>query len=106
MMQGDAYGVSIEILDNSGNVVTESDVSDIEIVVGSLRKTYKNGEIFFVDNGDGSPRWVIPLSQKETFKFPISRVNVQIRVAWSNGEVEGDLVGQIVVSESRSKEVL
>lgn len=106
MMQGDSYGIEIDIRDNSGNVVTPSDISDVEITVGPYRKTYRKGEVFFVDNGDGSPKWVFPLSQKETFKLRMSRVNVQIRVEWANGEVEGYTVGQILISESRSKEVL
>ena len=105
-MQGDSYGIEIDILDNSGRAVTPDDIAEVEITVGHMRRTYTSGGVFFVDNGDGSPKWVLPLSQKETFRLPVTRVNVQIRIAWSNGEVEGAEAGRIVVSESSSKEVL
>lgn len=105
-MQGDSYGIEIDIFDNIGNIVTPDDISDVEITIGRIRKTYREGSLFYVDGGDGSPKWIFPLSQKETFRFPASRVNVQARIAWPNGEVEGLHSGHIVVHESSSREVL
>lgn len=106
MMQGDSFGLEIEILDHDNNVVTPDDISDVEIMVGHLRKSYKEGEIFFVDNGGDPARWIFPLSQEETFKLPIVPAKVQIRIMWANKEVEGSAIGQIKVDENRSKEVL
>lgn len=105
-MQGDAYGIEIDIFDKNGNMVTPDDISDVEITVGHIRKTYKGGSLFYVDNGGGSSQWIFPLSQQETFRFPASKANVQIRIAWPNGEVEGGRLGYLVVHESSSKEVL
>lgn len=103
MMQGDSYGLSIEILKADGTAVTEADVSDVEVTIGHLRKTYLNGEVTF-DTETG--KWVFPLIQEETFQFPAMRVKGQVRVAWAGGGVEGADLGNISVHESMSKEVL
>lgn len=103
MMQGDSYGLSIEILKADGSAVTLKDVSDVEITIGHLRKTYKNGEVTF-DSDSG--KWVFPLTQEETFKFPVMRVKGQVRVAWAGGGVEGASLGYVNINESYSKEVL
>lgn len=101
MMQGDSYGLRIEILNADGVAVTPDDISDVEITVGFIRKTYANVEIFY---SDGS--WVIPLTQEETFTLPATRVKAQVRVAWKDGFVEGASLGEIRVHESISKVVL
>jgi hypothetical protein len=102
MMQGDAYGLNIEIVNASGVAVTPEDVSDVEITVGFLRKTYAKGEITHSSNG----KWVFPMTQEETFKLPASHVKAQVRVLWPNGYCEGASLGSINVHESISKEVL
>ena len=102
MMQGDAYGLAIEIKDATDKVVTTEDVMDVEIAIGYLRKTYKEGGISF-ENG----MWIFPLTQEETFKFsPTMRVKGQVRVMFKNGTVEGVSLGNVCVYESISKEVL
>lgn len=101
MMQGDSYGLEIEILNDDGVTVTEEDVSDLEITIGHLTKTYRDEEVTF----DGE-NWIFPLSQEETFDFPPSAVKAQLRIVWSNGQVEGVPLGKLRVDESMSKEVL
>ena len=101
MMQGDSYGLRIKILKADKTAVTTDDVADVEITVGSVRKTYANNEVTF-DNGE----WVFPLTQEETFKFPATNVKAQVRVMWSDGGVEGASLGKIRVHESISREVL
>ena len=103
MMQGDSYGLPIEIKNSGGTAVTPEDVSDVEIVIGHLIKTYKKNEIGF--NAD-SGVWIFPLTQEETFSFPAMRVKGQARIAWASGGVEGVRLEHIDVSESYSKEVL
>ena len=95
MMQGDAYGVSIEIRKEDGTVVAESDVSDVEITIGNMTKTKSGGAVRFEDNV-----WVFPVTQAETFKLPAARV------VWQNGDVEGVVLDDILVRESLSREVL
>lgn len=103
MMQGDEKNLNIEILNRNQVPITADDVSDVEIVVGSLRKTYKNGEVFF--DADKS-KWICPVTQEETFTLPASRVKAQARILWPNGEVEGCPLGYVNIHESISKEVL
>lgn len=101
MMQGDSYGLSIDVLNADDEAVTPDDVSDVEITIGYLRKTYASGEVTYADG-----KWVFPLTQEETFRLPASRVKAQVRVVWANGNVEGTVLDPINVHESMSKEVL
>ena len=101
MMQGDSYGIRVEILKSDGSVITSSDVSDVEISIGSLRKTHKSGKLSFADGN-----WVFPITQKETLSLPSTYVSAQVRVAFPNGDVEGVSLGEIRVQESTSKAVL
>ena len=101
MMQGDSYGLRIEILNADGVAVTSDDVSDVEITIGFIRKTYANREIVYSDG-----LWIIPLTQEETFKLPATRVKAQARVVWNDGFVEGASLGEIRIYESISKVVL
>ena len=101
MMQGDSYGLAIEVLKADGSLVTDADVSDIEITIGNLRKTTDDGVVY--DSGSGA--WKFPLSQEESFQMP-RRVKGQVRLMWKQGEVEGVSLGDISVDESLSREVL
>ena len=101
MMQGDSYGLMIEIKKEDGTLVTSEDVTNVEISIGHLRKTFADGEIAY-----SGGHWVFPFSQEETFNFPVSKVKAQVRVVWANGVVEGCSLGEIRVNESISKVVL
>ena len=102
-MQGDAYGLPIEILKSDDSIVTADDVSDVEITIGFITKSYKAGEVTF--NPDAG-KWIFPLTQAETFKLPAIRIKAQVRVLWKDGSVEGVCMDGINVHESISKEVL
>ena len=101
MMQGDSYYLGISILNNAGNPVTPDDVSDIEITIGHLRKTYRNAELIY-----SGGLWMFPVSQQESFGYWPSAVKAQVRVAWANGVVEGKPLYGVRMNESISKEVL
>ena len=101
MMQGDSYNLGIRILNNAGNPVTPDDVTDVEITIGHLSKTYKNAELTFHEG-----MWMFPLSQQETFRYWPSSVKAQVRVLWANGVVEGKPLYGVRINESISKEVL
>lgn len=103
MMQGDSYSLAIEILNAYGTPVTDADVSNVEITIGNLRKSMKDGTVVY-SSGDGV--WKFPLSQEETFRYLPSRVKGQVRLVWKNGEVEGIKLDDILVGESISREVL
>jgi hypothetical protein len=101
MMQGDSYFLGVRILNNAGNPVAPEDVSDVEITLGHLAKTYRRAELSF-QNGV----WLFPLSQEESFGFFPSPVKAQVRLVWSNGVVEGKPLYGVRILESISKEVL
>jgi len=83
MMQGDSYVLSLEILDVDDNVVVASDVKDIEIMVGQIRKTYASGEVTF---NEEFREWEVPLSQEETFKIlPTANLRGQARIVCTAG---------------------
>lgn len=101
MMQGDSYNLGIRILNNAGNPVTPDDVTDVEITIGHLSKTYLNTQLTFSEDV-----WLFPLSQKETFGYLPGAVKAKVRVKWANGVVEGKTLYGVRIDESISKEVL
>ena len=101
MMQGDACLLGISILNNARSPVTPADVTDVEITIGHLRKTYGNGELSFQGG-----RWLFPLSQKETFGVIAANPASQVRVRWANDVVEGKPLYGVRLRESISREVL
>ena len=101
MMQGDSYKLRLKILSPDQTALTPEDLEDVEITIGSLIRTYSAGGITYEDG-----EWFIHLTQKETFKLPVPRAKVQVRVKRADGDVEGQLLGQIVINESLSKGVL
>lgn len=103
MMQGDSYNLEVKILNTDQEVVTPDGVSDVEITVGSLTKTYNRGEVTYDEVAE---KWLFPLTQEETFKFLPQKVKAQVRVVWNSRDVEGASLGTVNVLESISKEVL
>lgn len=101
MMQGDGYSLPIEIYRADGTVVTEEEVADVEVTLGNLRKTLKQGEVTFSDG-----KWQFPVIQQETFSLEAQRQRCQVRVLWLDGTAEGVSLGEILVTESLSREVL
>lgn len=101
MMQGDGYGLPIEIHRSDGTVVTDGDVADVEVTLGSVRKTFGQGEVTFFDG-----KWFFPVTQQETFSLEAQRQRCQVRILWPDGTVEGVSLGEILVTESLSREVL
>ena len=101
MMQGDSYNLGVEILDDTGALVLPEAVSDIEIAIGHIKKTYANGEIKYGENV-----WLFPLTQEESFTLPAGKLYGQVRIKWASGEVNGCKLEIPRLDESRSKEVL
>lgn len=103
MMQGDCYGLSIDIRSAENTPLTPSEVADVELTLGHLKKTYSSGELFFDEE---AVLWSCPLSQQDTFSLPVAPVKAQLRILWPDGAVEGVSLGHIHIHESLSKEVL
>jgi hypothetical protein len=101
MMQGDAYLLGINILNNAGMPVTPADVIDVEITIGHLKKKYSDAALSFHDGV-----WMFHLSQSETFGCLPAAPKAQVRVKWANGVIEGKPLYGVRIDESISKEVL
>ena len=98
MMQGDARSLYVELLLPGDVVVEPKDVADVEITLGLLSKSYREGKITFADGV-----WVFPLTQRETFALKATVQKAQVRVRWPSGEIEGVFLGRIYMDESLSR---
>lgn len=103
MMQGDSRGLVIQIKKGDGTAVSAADVQDIEVAIGTIKKRMSKNEVIY-DSDSG--KWLVPLRQEETFKFPASHVEAQVRVVWPGGAVQGVSLGHVNVQNSLSREVL
>lgn len=102
IMQGDSYYLPIEIKID-GVYAELNDFDEIEIMIGStIRKTLSNNSIVF-DN------------EKKIFKVLLTQYNtlslqgnqtIQIRAKLKTGEVIGNIIEEISIIPSLSKEVL
>lgn len=101
MMQGDSYNLAFTVRNNAGAIVTPSDILDMEITIGHLRKTYRNIQITYKDG-----KWLFPLSQEETFGYWPKNLKAQCRILWADGILEGKPIRGVRIDESISKEVL
>ena len=101
MMQGDSYNLGIKLQDDTGAGILPEAVSDIEITIGHLTKTYAGGEIKYGENV-----WLFPLTQEESFSLTAGKPYGQVRIKWASGEVDGCKLDVPRLDESRSREVL
>ena len=101
MMQGDSYNLAFTVRNNAGSNILPSDIQDMEITIGHIRKTYKDAQIIYQDG-----KWMFPLTQKETFGYWPKATKAQIRILWANGVLEGKPIYGVRINESLSKEVL
>lgn len=102
IMEGDQYGIGIRITDKcSHNLITDQDVSDVEITIGKYTKTYASGEVTYSDE-----RFIFPLTQEESFDFDSKSVAAQVRVKFIGGDIIGEAFDRIDVKSSKSKEML
>lgn len=101
MMQGDACSLGFSVLNNAGSPVTPEDLLDLEITLGSIRKSYRRGQLTCREG-----KWFFPLSQQETFGLWPGEIPAQVRLVWRSGVVEGRPIYGLTLRESMSKEVL
>ncbi len=101
MMTGDAYNLPIQIETNMG-FANMGTFEDVEVMFGNVRKTISGGEIKY---DEGKQAFLIPLSQKETFRQK-RNVEIKIRCKFPDGSVIGVSAGNYDIEESASKVVL
>ena len=102
MMQGDQYRLPIELKYADGTFITQEEVKDVEVFVGTTRKMLSKGEIKF-DSLENV--FYVSLTQKETFMMR-GDVSVQARVLFLSGDVVGIVLGKLNFEQSTSKVVL
>lgn len=102
IMQGDEYSIPF-VIETASGTATPDIFSDLEIVIGNMRKTLSDGQIKYDDT---SKRFLFPLTQEETFSLSTAPQKVQLRCKTQNGEVIGQSLGVINVAASISKVVL
>ena len=74
IMQGDACRLPFHIRQD-GMVITPEMITDLEVTIGSLRKTYLTGGIIYADE-----HWLVYLSQEDTLSMTGSEyIRVRIR---------------------------
>ncbi len=98
LMQGDARSLYIELLKPGDVTVAPEDVADVEVTLGLLTKTYRKGQLTFIDGV-----WFFPLTQSETLAMKATVQKAQVRVRWPSGEIEGVFLGRIYMDESLSR---
>ena len=101
MMTGDSYNLPIQI-ETSMGFANMGTFEDMEVMFGDVRKTISNGEIKYDDKKQA---FLVPLSQKETFRQK-SNVEIQIRVKFADGSVVGISAGEYSIEKATSKVVL
>ena len=102
MMQGDSFYLTIELTDDSGETVVPAMLADLEIVVGNVRKTLKDGNIAW----DSERKlFSVELAQRDTFALG-GEEQVIARPKFNGGVVIGVNLGTISFDKTISKVVL
>lgn len=102
MMQGDQYRIPISLTYLNGEAITKGDLKDLEVMVGSLRKTLSDGGVSY-DESEGL--FYVYVMQKETFML-YGDVKLQARLLFLSGDVRGIDLGTVNFQRSASKVVL
>ena len=101
MMRGDSYEIAITLTDEENQPIAPADVSEVEISLGDLKKTYTSGDVAYNDG-----KWLFPVSQDETLSTVAAVSTLQVRVKYLLGDVVGAKVGNVYIVPSSSNEVL
>ena len=104
IMQGDQYSLQFDFINNDEQPISREDISDVEIMIGYIRKTLSDGDILY---HEGERTFLFPLSQADTFSMNPGTYKVQTRLKSIDGLVVGNEdAGTLIVSAARSKEIL
>ena len=101
IMQGDQYKIPFSITDAKNRVLTDEQLSDVEICVGLIK--YHKPDVVY---NSLLQVWEFPLTQQQSFRIAQTKVSVKIRVKTIDNEIIGIDLGKINVFQSTSKEEL
>lgn len=99
IMQGDQYILPMRVKID-GETLRGDNVDRMEVSIGAVQKS-SPGEVEF----DGA-RWLVPLTQEDTFKLHPGDNQCHIRVTTKTGDTVDEETGTVAVLKSFSKEVL
>ena len=99
--QGDQYGIPVTIKVN-GELATPDMFSNVEIVIGNIRKDLESGVTYSADE----QAWIFPVTQEETIRLAATKQKAQARVKFAGGNVYRASLGEIDLESSISKVVL
>ena len=102
MMQGDQYRIPLSLTYEDGAPVTPNELKDLEVFIGSVRKTLADGGVSF-EEGEG--QFYVYITQEDTFKLR-GDVKIQVRPLVASGEVVGINLETANVKIAASKVVL
>ena len=103
IMQGDAYPVMLTVRDGDGETLTPSDIRVLEVMIGSILKSYPESIRWEAD----AEKFAVPLTQEETLSLTPGVQAVQARALGVNGYVRGwRKCGEIAVTKSDSRNIL
>lgn len=101
MMRGDSYEIAITLTDEENQPIAPADVSEVEISLGDIIKTYSSGDVIYDDG-----KWLFPVTQSETLSAVAAVSTLQVRVKYLHGDVVGARAGNVYIVPSSSNEVL
>lgn len=100
--QGDAFVLPLSGKLN-GTAVAAADIETLELMLGDLRKTYPGDMSYDAESG----KFLLPLTQEETFAFDPGTHEYDLRIALRGGSVIGlRKKGKFSVVDALSEEVL
>lgn len=103
IMQGDQYPLQFTLKISDTAPMPANTVGEIEVTIGTLRKTLTAGEISYDERTGG---FTLPLTQEETFALDARAHKMQVRLRSKSGEVIGEDAGTLTVRAAQSKAVL
>ena len=101
VMQGDQYAIPFRITDREGTLLTDNDLTAVEIVIGTLRKITPD-----ITYNPDTEMWEFPLTQSDSLALEAAPLRAQVRGVFPNGNVVGGTAGYIHIIRSLSEEVL
>lgn len=103
IMQGDSYPIFAE-LTHDGTTLAPSMVADVEISMGEdLALKATEGRVGYDET---MAQWYFVPEQSETLAMEPGVYDVIARVKYINGNVKGTHIGQLIVGDGQSTEVI
>lgn len=101
-LQGNTYRLGVALRDGAGNIVSDLGVKRAQFWFNGVEKVYAVDGAGCVSFDRGLAKWIVPLTEEETFSF-IGVVEWQARVLMDSGKVCGMIPKTEYLYDSRIK---